>query len=63
MCVCVSRGGGDHVFRGPRNAGPLEISRSNYRVGERKLFVPPFITLIDKTELWWSRLIRGRERV
>lgn len=27
--------------------------------GERKLFVPPFITLIDKTELWWSRLSGG----
>lgn len=50
-------GGRESCFSGPRNASPQEISPSNYRAGERQLFVLPFITLIDKTELGWSHLM------
>lgn len=58
----VEGGGMRIMFSGPRNASPQEISRSNYRARERKLFVPPFITLIDKTDLWWSRHFGGCKR-
>lgn len=57
MCVRES----ESCFSGPRNASPQEITPSNYRVGERQLFVLPFITLIDKTELGWSLLMGGEE--
>lgn len=36
-------------FWGRRNASSQEIPWSNYRAREGKLFVPPFITLIDKS--------------
>lgn len=36
-------------FWGRRNARSQEIPWSNYRAREGKLFVPPFITLIDKS--------------
>lgn len=47
-------------FSGPRKASPQEIFPSNYGAGERQLFVLPFITLIDKTELGWSHLMGGK---
>lgn len=36
-------------FWGRRNASSPEIPWSNYRAREGKLFVPPFITLINKS--------------
>lgn len=38
-------------FWGRRNASSQEMPWSNYRAREGKLFVPPFITLIDKSGL------------
>lgn len=55
-----SRGGSEnHVFRAQ---GMPVLRRSPPLItewGKKKLFVPPFITLIDKTELGWRRLMGG----
>lgn len=53
-----SSGGGrgrNPIFWGQRNVSSQEISWSNYRAWDGKLFVPPFITLIDKTGAVLSR--------
>lgn len=46
-------GGDNQVFLGTRMS-VLKRSRPLITEGKRKLFVPPFITLIDKTEPTWS---------